>query len=229
MSASTSGTFNIVQEWANYNGDLVPAKSRPPCYDTDTTRLYPTLYLLPGANADHTQWPDLNIAPDADRLIAQHTIAPLVVVMPDGDYQPGVDYAAFVLRDLLPHIAQTTRVARDRSQQAIGGLSRGGWWALRLAVAHPDLFSAVGGHSPVTEAPLTQQLTQLGPAAAPRIYLDVGRNDSLVSGVTAFATALAAQGLHPVLHLYPGAHNRPYWRAHTTEDLRFYAMNWSAP
>jgi len=199
----------------------------PPCYDADPTRRYPTLYLLHGANADQTQWPDLNVAPDADRLIAQQAIAPLVVVMPGGPYQPGEDYAAFILRDLLPHIAQTTRSAPAGSQRAIGGLSLGGWWALTLAAAHPDLFSAVGGHSSVTDAALIPRLALLGATAAPRLYLDVGRDDPLAPGVTAFANALAAQGLRPVFHLYPGGHNRPYWRLHTAEYLRFYAANWA--
>lgn len=201
----------------------------PPCYDQDTTRSYPTLYLLHGANTDNTQWPDLNVAPDADLLIAQRAIAPLVVVMPDGNYRPGEDYAAFLLRDLLPHIEQTSRVARTGSQRAIGGLSLGGWWALGIAGAHPDLFSAVGGHSPVTDAALGRRFAQLAPGTAPRIYLDVGRDDSLAAGVTAFGNALTAQGLSPSVHVYPGAHNRPYWRAHTAEYLRFYALTWAVP
>ncbi len=72
----------------------------PPCYEANSTHLYPVLYLLHGAKTDHTQWPDLNVAPDADSLIAQGMIGPLIVVMPDGDYGPGEDYGAFVLRDL---------------------------------------------------------------------------------------------------------------------------------
>jgi hypothetical protein len=29
-----------------------------------------------------------------------------------------------------------------------------------------------------------------------------------------------------VFHIYPGAHNRPYWRSHTSEYLGFYAQGW---
>jgi enterochelin esterase-like enzyme len=198
----------------------------PPCYDTDKARVYPVVYLLHGASAGHTQWPDLNVAPDADTLIAQGSIAPLVVVMPDGDYPPGKDYAAFVLRDLMPHIEQTTRVARDRQGRAIGGISLGGSLALTLALEHPDLFSAVGGHSPAIDSTLAGRLTPTPMWSTLRVYLDVGRNDSLAPEVKAFAAALEAHDLKPAFHLYPGEHNRTYWRAHTAEYLAFYAADW---
>jgi enterochelin esterase-like enzyme len=41
--------------------------------------------------------------------------------------------------------------------------------------------------------------------------------------VEAFAAALEAHDLKPAFHLYPGGHDRPYWRAHTAEYLAFYA------
>ncbi len=194
----------------------------PPCYDADPARLHPALYLLHGANADHTQWPDLNVASNLDRLIAQQSVAPFVVVMPDGDYRAGEDYAAFVLRDLIPRVEQTVHVAPDRAHRAIGGLSQGGDWALTLAPAHPELFSAVGGHSPVAN----MALSVLPAPSALRIYLDVGRDDPLAAGVQAFAAALRARGFAPIVQVYAGGHNRPYWRAHTAEYLSFYAAGW---
>ena len=48
-----------------------------------------------------------------------------------------------------------------------------------------------------------------------RVCLDVGRNDSLAPDVKAFASALEAHDLKPAFHLYPGEHNRTYWRADT--------------
>jgi enterochelin esterase-like enzyme len=59
-----------------------------------------------------------------------------------------------------------------------------------------------------------------------RVYLDVGRNDSLAPGVEAFAAALEAHDLKAAFHLYPGEHNRTYWRAQTAEYLAFYAAGW---
>lgn len=200
----------------------------PPCYEADSARLYPVLYLLHGANADHTQWPDLQIQTDADSLIARGTTAPFVVVMPGGDYRDGEDYGAFVLRDLIPYVERSIHVATAREDRAIGGLSQGGYWALDLALSHPELFSAVGGHSPATGSGLSDLLrsNQDSELNKVRIYLDVGDEDPLASGVAAFDAALQAHGLAPIFHVYPGAHNRPYWRSHTAEYLEFFSAGW---
>jgi len=202
----------------------------PPCYAADPARVYPVLYLLHGINADHTQWLDLNVIASADTLIAQHTSASFVIVMPDGDYRAGEDYAAFVLRELMPHIEQTLRVSRERAGRAIGGLSRGGFWALYLALTHPELFAAVGGHSAVTNATLTEALALTAGASAStqlRIYLDVGRNDPLAPTIKPFAATAQAQHAKTIFHLYDGGHNRDYWRVHVTEYLAFYAADWT--
>jgi enterochelin esterase-like enzyme len=196
----------------------------PPCYGADATRVYPVLYLLHGARADYTQWPDLNVKPEADRLTANKHVAPFVVVMPDGDYRPGEDYAAFVLRDLMPHSESTLQVGRDRTQRAIGGLSAGGDWALYLALTHPETFGAVAAHSAVAE----EAPKLLGAQAQHdlRIYLDVGSTDPLRPGMEALAATLRAKQFALVFHIYPGGHDRPYWRSLTAEYLSFYAAAW---
>lgn len=215
-----SAQFNsqILKHTAQYNLYL------PPCYSQAPTRLYPALYLLHGANADDTQWLDLNVASDADELISQHTIAPLVIIIPDSDPIMGESYGAFILSDLIPQIEKTTRVDPRRAARAIGGISRGGYWALQLALTHPDLFSAAGGHSPATYN------SMLSNAAAGwqqlHIYLDIGRDDTLAPGVESFVAALQAAGVSPEFHLNTGNHNRPYWRSHTVEYLEFYNTAW---
>lgn len=200
----------------------------PPCYESEPNRLFPVLYLLHGANADQTQWPDLQVQSDADTLIEEGSIAPLVVVMPGGDYLQGEDYGSFVLRDLIPHIEETLHVARDSHHRAIGGISQGGYLALDLALANPGMFTAVGAHSPATDSTLTRLavLNRISEVKTLRIFLDVGDADPLAPSVEEFAAALEAQGLAPVFHIYPGAHNRPYWRSHTREYLMFYAGGW---
>jgi enterochelin esterase-like enzyme len=197
----------------------------PPCYDWTPGKI-PVIYLLHGGNADETQWPDLRVRQEADALIAQGA-APFVVVMPGGLYGVGTDYATFVLNDLIPAIEGRLRVRTDGAGRAIGGISLGGYWALKVAFQHPDLVAAVGGHSPVTtrtggpDDPFSLAATAPGLDRL-HITLDAGNLDSLRASTEQLAGTLSARGLFVALTISPGSHNRPYWRAHTAEYLRFY-------
>ena len=208
-----------------YHKPVASSVYMPPCYDWTPGQL-PVIYLLHGGNADETQWPDLRVRQEADALIAQGA-APFVVVMPGGYYGVGLDYATFVLNDLIPAIEGRLRVRADGAGRAIGGISLGGYWALQVAFQHPDLFAAVGGHSPVTtrtggpDDPLSLAATAPGLDRL-LITLDAGNLDSLRASTVQLAGALNARGLAVALSISPGSHNRPYWRSHTADYLRFY-------
>ncbi len=202
----------------------------PPCYESSTKPL-PVLYLLHGANADETQWPDLRVQVEADALIANGA-QPFVVVMPGGDYQAGLDYAAFVLTDLLPAMEGQLSIRTDAAGRAIGGISLGGYWALSIALHHPDQFAAVGGYSPVV-ANGPDDLAAFARAAIGldrlRIQLDVGDADALAAGTQQLAETLHARALAVQLSINPGGHNRPYWRTRTGDELRFMLASFTAP
>lgn len=207
-----------------YGGDVPATLYLPPCYDVQAVRL-PVIYLLHGGNADETQWPDLRVQLEADALIASG-VPPFVVVMPGGAYRDNVDYATFIRHDLLPSIGSHFRVRTDSGGRAIGGLSLGGYWALKVAFLHPDQFAAVGGNSPVVsrgnaDDPLLLARTAEGLDRL-RVSLDVGDSDSLRHGTERLAQALESRHLKVNFAVNPGGHNRSYWRAHTAEYLRFY-------
>lgn len=196
----------------------------PPCYAHVSDRL-PVIYLLHGGNADETQWPDLRVAEAADDLIA-HGSAPFVVVMPGGDYRAGVDYAAFVLGDLLPEVERQFQVSTARAGRAIGGISLGGYWALKLAFRHPELFAAAGGHSPVVDRghaddPLALARTANGIDQL-AVTLDVGDADTLGTSTKRLAAVLQARGIAVAFSIMAGKHDRVYWRAHTPAYVQFY-------
>jgi enterochelin esterase-like enzyme len=194
----------------------------PPCYAAEQSSSYPVIYLLHGGGDDETQWPDLNVQNAASALIDRGE-TPFVVVMPGAAYYATLDYGTFVLKELLPGIEAQYRVKTSRLGRAIGGLSLGGYWALRIAFLHPDQFAVVGGYSPVVDLgqlndPLSlarrvdiQTLRDLS------IDLDVGKQDSLAYDTTQLAQALRARGLTVALTTAPGGHKREYWRAHTYE------------
>jgi enterochelin esterase-like enzyme len=205
----------------------------PACYTADRSINYPVIYLLHGGNADETQWPDLNVQIDSDALIAGGQ-PPFLVVMPGGEYREAVDYGAFVLHDLIPAIEATYPTQTTRSGRAIGGLSLGGYWALKIAFQHPDLFVAVGGYSPVVarghpDDPMP--FVRHGDVSSVHllsISLDVGDQDSLKPDTLALAQAIRARGIAVTLSIGQGAHLRRYWRAHTSDYLTFFLQAMAA-
>lgn len=202
----------------------------PSCYESTTGPL-PVIYLLHGGNADETQWPDLRIQAKADALIAKGA-RPFVVVMPGGVYQTGIDYAAFVLNDLLPAMNDQLTIRADAAGRTIGGLSLGGYWALSIALHHSDQFAAVGGYSPVTVND-RDDLVALARTAAGldrlRFQLDVGDADTLATGTRRLAEALEARGLAVSFRINSGGHNRPYWRSRTGDYLSFMLASFTSP
>ena len=221
---ATSGRITrVVVSSAVYKADVPVSVYVPPCYD-QTPAAFPVIYLLHGGNTDETQWPDLNVQPEADALI-KGGAAPFIVVMPGGEYRAGLDYGAFVLDDLLPAIESQFRVKANSADRAIGGISLGGYWALKLAFSHPQLFAAVGAYSPVVD--LGQPNDPLGLARSAdglqglRIMLDVGDADALRAGTQSLAQLLQARDIQFSFTVKPGEHNRPYWRTRTADYLRF--------
>ena len=202
----------------------------PPCYEVMKAPL-PVVYLLHGANADETQWPDLRVQISANTVISE-TGQPFIVVMPGGSYRNNLNYASFVLKDLLPAIEKRFNARATRCGRAIGGLSMGGYWALKIAFQHPDLFSSVGGHSPVVsnigaDDPLDLVQTAKGLDRL-SVILDVGKSDWLKYGTIQLGGALKSRSIPVTLTLNPGGHSRPYWRAHSEEYLRFYAAGFDS-
>lgn len=208
----------------------------PPCYDARPSRRYPTLYLLHGANTDEHQWTDLGLADTADRLIADGEIPPVVIVLPDGldgmgDYEGDpVPFDYFVLHEIVPLVEADYRALPDGAHRAIGGISRGGEWALLVAGRNPDAFAAAGGHSPAVGPPSTPNPV-LAPLLADkglRLWLDVGDGDGLAGLVAALHGALDAAGVDHAYEHGPGGHDRAYWGSHVAEYLRWYTAPWLA-
>lgn len=208
----------------------------PACYRWNTTTAYPVLYLMHGANADESQWDDLGAFTTADRLIAQGAIPPMIIVLVDGiwamgtyEYEPPL-MDRFMLGEVMPAIEQDFRTITTSEGRAIGGISRGGEWALILGGRHPDLFGAVGGHSPAAGDlnPTSSFVARFaGRSAGMRIWIDVGASDSLAGLVGALHQAFAGAGIAHEYRLSPGGHDRAYWASQVEAYLRFYASSWA--
>jgi len=89
-----------------------------------------------------------------DELRAQQKMGDFLIVAPEGrrsfyvnSADGSVRYGDFFLQEFLPYIERTYSILPGRTSRAISGVSMGGYGALRLAFAHPELFSAVSAQS----------------------------------------------------------------------------------
>jgi S-formylglutathione hydrolase FrmB len=87
-------------------------------------------------------------------LRRQHKVGDFLVAAPDGSdtfYVNSEDgktlYEDFFLHEFVPFIERTYRVRTGRAERGITGFSMGGFGALHLAFAHPELFGSVSAHS----------------------------------------------------------------------------------
>lgn len=213
---------------------------------------FPVLYLLHGLSDDHTAWIRRS------RIEPYTRDLPLIVVMPDGarnfytDNADGPPYGSFFATELPDLIERTFPARRDRAGRFIGGLSMGGYGALRLALAHPTKFASAHSHSAAALAwRYDPNRTSLTPDEHRRIFGQASADNSPHDLLT-LATAAQSSGTLPALHLdcgtddfllpanqqlhaefeklhiphtyieHPGAHTWDYWDTHIRSALSFH-------
>lgn len=207
----------------------------PPCYAEHFPRKYPALYWLHGQTYTEDQWLRLGAAETADRLIAEGVIPPLVMIFPgeQDHYTPPPDntYGEALLNALIPHIEREYRVRSERTYRAIGGLSRGGNWAIYLGIAQHEYFGVIGAHSAPgfvndSEQRLREWLRAIPEAHLPRIYLDTGADDRWRQYTLQLGEILTDENIPHEWHQFQGVHDESYWAAHLETYLRWYAQDW---
>ena len=208
----------------------------PPCYDENTDVYYPVLYLLHGQTYTADQWIRLGAVNVLDNLIISGESQPFIIIFPDDRYwntPPGAGFGDRLINVVIPYIDLTYRTIPNRTHRAIGGMSRGAGWALRLGLSRWDLFSVIGLHS---LAVLQSDRTQVGKWMAdipetfyPSVFMDIGDNDQELNMARSVESQFNEDGLAHEWHNYKGAHTEEYWSAHVDEYIRWYAEQWNAP
>jgi enterochelin esterase-like enzyme len=206
----------------------------PPCYDPQSQIRYPAAYMLHGQSFNQDQWVRLGMPSTADTLITAGELPPFLIVMPYEEYDLEnpfeTGYQQAMIEELIPWVDGQYATCTQRACRVVAGLSRGGSWALYLGTAHWDLFGAIGAHSTAPffgmDGWLTYYINQMGKENYPRLYIDFGESDSLLSYMTEFQKKLDGYGLNYEFRLYPGNHTEEYWSAHVEEYLRWYWKPW---
>jgi enterochelin esterase-like enzyme len=210
----------------------------PACYDRQPDQRYPVLYLLHGQTYTNDQWIRLGVITTLDELTASGQSQPFIIIFPDDHYwyaeESGPGFGKRLVEGLVPYIDQTYRTIPDRDHRAIGGLSRGGGWALKLGLSHWDLFSIIGLHSPAILSGdgtrIEPWITNIPPESYPRIYMDIGDNDQGRKQAVELEKTLTRYTIPHEWHLNTGGtHTEKYWQAHIAEYIAWYASQWNQP
>ena len=233
--AQANGNVERVQVPSSALGVPVPVSVYlPPCYSQEGN--YPVLYLLHGQGMDDQYWIDLGVTAIADSAISNGQ-TPFIMVFPfEERYLENNQESKFpevMVNELIPWVDSNYATCTQRVCRAIGGISRGGGWAIKLALRNFDLFGTLGGHSyglMYGDANFVQiQLETHSVEDFPRIYLDRGDQDSLANDIDYFVRVLHANAIIPEFHIYPGSHTKSYWSAHVQEYMDFYMAAWPEP
>jgi enterochelin esterase-like enzyme len=206
----------------------------PPCYDQETDEHYPVLYLLHGQLQTDDEWVvHLGAAAAADDLIHSGEAAAFIMVFPDDRYwnlQAGSGFGDRLINSLIPYVDRHFRTLDDRDHRALGGLSRGGGWTVKLGLVHHDLFSALGLNSPAIfaedSAYIERWVRAIPSDSWPRVWIDAGDRDKELGSVKQFENLLNYYEIPHEWRMYTGDHSESYWRAHVAEYLQWYTDGW---
>ncbi len=232
----------------------------PPGYEDaeNSQRYYPVLYLNDGQNLFEAavsfggvEW---QVDETAERLIREGAVPPMIVVGLDNagkdrlrEYMPhrsmnpvilraqGRRYPDFLMKEVMPFIEQTYRVATSPENTGLGGSSLGALIALYTVMARPGVFGRLLLESPSLWASNRQAIKdsrtiRIWPE---RIYLGVGtaeagspeRDRTVVDDVRELAAILRRAVLSENrlrLVIQDGAgHSESAWAERFPEALRF--------
>lgn len=232
----------------------------PPGYDdpANAGRHYPVLYLNDGQNLFEAstsftgvEW---QVDETSERLVGEGIVPPMMVVgidnagkdrlreyMPHRSLQPmmlrvqGSRYPKFLMKEVMPFVAQSYRVASGPENTGLGGSSLGALVAFYTAASRPDVIGRLLIESPSLWASNRQMIRESRAIERwpQRIFLatgtaEAGRPDqdqSMVDDVRELAAILRRAGLDESrLRLVVeegGTHHESAWAKRFPEALAF--------
>ncbi len=205
----------------------------PPGYGQNPDQRYPALYLLHGLNFDENQWKNLGLAAAMDALIAAEKIPPFIDILPripNISTYPASYNARFFANYLFPYVDARYQTLPERDSRAIGGLSRGAAWALRIGMQDGELFSRIGLHSlSMTGEEINtwvSKLKALNPQDQPDLYIVAGNGDEDQDSAQFLSRQLNHESIPHLFILLEGDHNPDYWAEHLSDYLQWYSSGW---
>jgi S-formylglutathione hydrolase FrmB len=130
----------------------------PPSYAKNPSRRYPVLYALHGYSINNEKWStEIKTPQTIEGAFATGTKEMIVVLADAQTKHNGSMYSNsatvgnwedYISRDLVAYVDSRYRTIAKRESRGIAGHSMGGYGTVRIAMRHPDVFSAFYAMSP---------------------------------------------------------------------------------
>ena len=162
------GAERVIYPSAHVGADVAFHVVKPPSYNVESGRRFPTLYWLHGTGGNRSSLRPM--AAYFSAAMARGDMPPCLVVMPNGQadslWCDSLDGSApvesILMQEILPLVDTKFRTRADRCHRLLEGFSMGGFGAGRLGMRHHTHFGAI---SMLASGPLQATLTRdEGPA-----------------------------------------------------------------
>ena len=179
----------------------------------------------------------------------------LMVVCPDGGkgfYTDSVlndEYYEQHIIDTVDYIDKIFNTSKKREDRFIGGLSMGGYGAMKVGLKHTDMFSSIGAHSAVMDIKDFELINNTDPSfmkryknifgdkvkdeddifwlvkeygSKIRMYFDCGVDDFLFKENEKLHKFMSENNIDHVYKTFPGVHCWDFWDEHVQGALDFH-------
>lgn len=216
----------------------------------------PVIILLHGVYGSSWSWAlSGGVHLSALEMMHAKQLPPAVIAMPsDGLWgdgsgylsHHGLDFEKWIAEDVPAAIRECVPKVTHSSRLFIGGLSMGGFGALRIGVKYAEKFSAVSAHSSLThlnqmrsfiEEDTAGWLQGHDPANSvlstilenkerlPFLRFDCGITDPLIEENRLLHRQLVQHHIEHTYEEFDGGHEWPYWEQHVKDSLLFFARH----
>lgn len=188
-------------------------------------------------------------------MIKSRLIPPIVIAMPsDGLWGDGsaylphnnLDFEKWIAKDVPQAVKSIFPSITDSSKMSIGGLSMGGFGALKIGIKYNKIFSAVSAHSSLTNVVQMENFVEEDTAnyfqedkteedilqtilkykdRLPAIRFDCGCSDSLIEHNRTLHEQLKERNLPHDYEEYQGGHEWAYWEEHIIDSILYFVKH----
>ena len=177
----------------------------PPTYAKEKSRRYPVLYALHGYSINNEKWStEIKTPQTIEGAFALGTPEMIVVLADAQTKHNGSMYSNsattgnwedYIAHDLVSYIDSHYRTIANRASRGIAGHSMGGYGTVRIAMRHPDVFSAFYAMSPCCMSARGAPPAELGKRI--EAVVAAGQTEGLDFGTRAMLASAAAWSPNP--------------------------------